>query len=468
MPDNTQVPIRIIGSQQGFYDQDLGEEAQITDVVRQRVLPTREGEYLRVDVKVRRTPQGQPDHLVTYLLRKDIYLAEVVRVDVDRDYEVTGMEEDYVEDVPEEPPEGDWDEESPVEFIAPSADAADESLDLAEGGYGLEFVAATPVPEVPTAKAAVMALHNLATSVGLRSTYLLGPGASVAAYKSHLTSGLKGFVNIGHGNTSSIILSDGALPASWFSAQPANALAPTVAYFNSCQVFNDPLRRAVMKAGARTYIGGIVNLAIGPSEDVCRCFWDRVLGGRPSPRMKPALTNCEKDKYPTQGAHGLAGDEGVMGAVDYRLAQAMWTHGNGGLVEYPDRMTSIRRIGPALRLTGKPFTTNWIHFQIPTPVIVDQRRLRTDSVLLRFRSGPGASVSAIHVWDGERRLVAQDGLNLSKRQIGGVRILVPYWPRVLWGLGLSVGVTFGDDAGLPADGLGMDIFAAGGDFALTT
>lgn len=468
MPDNTQVPIRIIGSQEGFYDQDMGEEAQITDLVRQRVLPTREGEYLRVDVKVRRTPQGQPDHLVAYLLRKDIYLAEVVRVDVDRAYEVAGVEEDYVEDVPDKPPEDDWDEESPVEFIAPSADAVDESLGPAEDDYGLEFVAATPVPEIPTAKAAVMALHNLATSVGLRSAYLLGPRASVAAYKSHLTSGLKGFVNIGHGNTSSIILSDGALPASWFSTQPANALSPTVVYFNSCQVFNDPLKPAVMSAGARTYIGGIVNLAIGPSEDVCRCFWDRTLGGRPSPRMKPALTNCENKHYPMPKAHGIAGDKGVMGAVNYRLAHAMWTHGNGGLVEYPDRMTSIRQIGPALRLTGKPFTRNWIHFQIPTPVIVNQRRLRADSVLLRFRSGPGASVSAIHVWDGERRLVARGGLNLSKRRIGGVRILVPYRPPVRWGLGLSVGVSFGDDAGLPANGLGMDIFAAGGDFTLRT
>jgi hypothetical protein len=68
-----------------------------------------------------------------------------------------------------------------------------------------------------------------------------------------------------------------------------------------------------MKSGARTYIGGIVNLLIGPSEEVCKCFWDKVLaaGGE----MGQALKDCEAAHYPAQGAHGISGDLGLFNFI---------------------------------------------------------------------------------------------------------------------------------------------------------
>jgi len=287
------IDIKIFATPKEYRVYDTQDENKIADVVRKEVLPREKADYHSVKVKVKRKKDGTPNHLITYMLRKDTYTADIVRVDVDENYQVKAFVDDYA----------DTEEEEEDEEGNPGG-ATYEQFD---------FVAATPVPEIPTAKAAVEKIHQMAVNAGLKSKMLLGPDASVANYKNYLKSGIRGFVNIGHGNTSLIVLYDGTLNASWFQALPGMPLAPAVVYFNSCKVFNNPLQPAIMKAGARTFIGGIVNLSIGPSEEVCKCFWDKVLlqGGN----MGPALKDCEKTKYHTQGAHGISGDLGPFNFI---------------------------------------------------------------------------------------------------------------------------------------------------------
>jgi len=124
--------------------------------------------------------------------------------------------------------------------------------------------------------------------------------------------GLKGFVNVGHGNTNLIVLEDGPLYANWFKTLMGKQLCPAVVYFNSCKVFNNPLQPAIMQAGARVFIGGIINLSIGPSEKVCKCFWNSVLAK--NGLMGTSLKDCEKNNYHTIGAHGISGH---LGAFNY-------------------------------------------------------------------------------------------------------------------------------------------------------
>ena len=287
------IDIKIFATPKEYRVYDTQDESKIADVVRKEVLPREKADYHSVKVKVKRKKDGTPNHLITYMLRKDTYTADIVRVDVDENYQVKAFVDDYA----------DTEEEEEDEEGNPGG-ATYEQFD---------FVAATPVPEIPTAKTAVEKIHQMAVNAGLKSKMLLGPDASVANYKNYLKSGIGGFVNIGHGNTSLIVLYDGTLNASWFQALPGMPLAPAVVYFNSCKVFNNPLQPAIMKAGARTFIGGIVNLSIGPSEEVCKCFWDKVLlqGGN----MGPALKDCEKTKYHTQGAHGISGDLGPFNFI---------------------------------------------------------------------------------------------------------------------------------------------------------
>jgi hypothetical protein len=228
-------------------------------------------------------------------------------------------------------------------------------------------------------------------------------------------------------------------------------------------VHNDPLKSAVMKAGARTFIGGIVNLLIGPSEEVCKCFWGKAL--KTATPMSDVLHTCEKEKYPNEGAHGIIGDTGPFMVVPLKLAHAMWVHGHNMQIEYPERLYLQKRMGLYIQVEGKPFTSNWLHFAIPTPVIVDGKRLRVGSVMIRFRTGPGASVHAVHIYDGEKKIAAHDGLNLSPQK-GFVwpRFDVPTHPDIKWGLGISIGVKFGDSANLPPNKLLVQVSAAGCDF----
>jgi hypothetical protein len=174
--------------------------------------------------------------------------------------------------------------------------------------YGeFDFVVGSPVPDIPTAKKAVEFLFDLFTKAGFKCLKLLGSDASVANYRKYLTSGLKGFVNVGHGCTEFIELSDGPLDYTWMESLSSSPLKPAVVYFNSCQVFNKPLEPSIMKAGARTFIGGIINLRIGSSEEVCKCFWSSIL--KSQIKMDEALKLCEKG-YPDPGAHGIDGDKG--------------------------------------------------------------------------------------------------------------------------------------------------------------
>jgi hypothetical protein len=146
------------------------------------------------------------------------------------------------------------------------------------------------------------------------------------------------------------------------------------------------------------------------------------------------------------------------------ITQAMWLHGHSMKIELPDRLKSVWRAGFFIRLVGKPGTTNWLHFHIPTTVIVKDKRQMADSVMLRFKSGSNrATVTNVHVYDGEARVATHDGLNQAPSNFGIERYNIPAKPDVLWGIGISVGVKF---AGTTDAQNTMEFAAAGCDFNL--
>jgi hypothetical protein len=284
------INIKVFGSKKAYAASDRQDESKIAASIREKVLPKTDIDYSSVSVKVKRKADQTPDYLIAYMLRKDTYTADVVKIEIDSDYEVSDVIQNYDDSGEEEEEE--------------------EEIGYEASEYACDFVAATPCSTIPTAVAAVNTLHSLAVSVGLKSVKLIGPQATVANYKAYLKSGLKGFVNVGHGYTGGIVLDNGSLTASWFSSLSNDPLKPAVVYFNSCQVFNPPLQPAVMAAGARTFIGGKVNLRIGTSEEVCKCFWDRSL--KLLSCMGTNLAQCERQKYHAQGHHGIGGDMGVF------------------------------------------------------------------------------------------------------------------------------------------------------------
>jgi peptidoglycan hydrolase-like protein with peptidoglycan-binding domain len=164
---------------------------------------------------------------------------------------------------------------------------------------------------------------------------------------------------------------------------------------------------------------------------------------------------------PRRVLHGddIAGITSIYGG--YSIAEAAWVHGTAVSVELPDNIESMRRFGFFTRLVGKPNTQNWFHFALPTPVIVDNDRKVVGPCMLRFQTGgTSAVVRDVHIYDGEVRLVAHDSVNLSGSQ-PFTRFGVAQAPEVLWGVGISIGVTYG---GGTAAQRTIDLISAGCDF----
>ncbi len=142
------------------------------------------------------------------------------------------------------------------------------------------------------------------------------------------------------------------------------------------------------------------------------------------------------------------------------LAYASWTHGVDLQVEYPDRLEWLYRRGFGTQLSGKPGTTNWLHFPISTPVIVDGVRYNLDSVMLRFTTGSVASiVRHVHVYDGSKRIATYNNVNKTGAH-WFERFNIPGKPDIFWGVEISLGVEF-----LPVNqSRQMWFISAGGDF----
>jgi hypothetical protein len=164
------------------------------------------------------------------------------------------------------------------------------------------------------------------------------------------------------------------------------------------------------------------------------------------------------------GATATALSEGRARAADGVIAipYASWIHGHSMQIEYPDRVPYQRRTGMSFDLEGQPGTDNWFHFAIPTPVIVNDVRLRASSILLSFRTlSDDAWVQHVHVYDGPRRIAQFDDVNLRLEQPLWRRDL-PDRPAMGLGLGISLGVAFGVE---PMDHH-MEFIAAGCDFVV--
>lgn len=164
---------------------------------------------------------------------------------------------------------------------------------------------------------------------------------------------------------------------------------------------------------------------------------------------------------PRRVLHGddIAGITTIYGG--YSIAEASWLHGTAVTVELPTNMESVRRFGFFTRLIGKPNTQNWFHLALPTPVIVNNDRKVLGPCMLRFQTGgTNAVVRDVHIYDGEVRVAAHDGVNLSGSQPFR-RFGIAHAPEVLWGAGISIGVTYGGGTSAQRT---IDLISAGCDF----
>jgi hypothetical protein len=141
------------------------------------------------------------------------------------------------------------------------------------------------------------------------------------------------------------------------------------------------------------------------------------------------------------------------------LKHAAWIHGTS--VELESKSWSALRQGFYTTLRPSNETTSaWVHFAIPTPVIVNGVRLKAQSAMIRFTTGPQASIGAVHVYDGERKIAEHNGTNY-RGALQFIREGIPNTPEVLWGTGISILVNCngnGPDAYIQLISAGIDFY----------
>ena len=142
-----------------------------------------------------------------------------------------------------------------------------------------------------------------------------------------------------------------------------------------------------------------------------------------------------------------------------------WTHGVNVQIEYPDRIAGRteeeaaepRRSGWGTLVYQKENTTNWFHFAIPTPVIMNNQEANLRFIRLRAEINETARIDMIH-FRHDNRIILSREVNISNRSVDET-IQSPK-TLIRRSLALCVHISF-----LSGDTRGMVIFkGAGGAF----
>ena len=243
----------------------------------------------KVKVKVLYKDSGKLSHLVVYLLNNIDYTFETARVNLGNKYKVISVKMDYQETQSELK----YNQEYECYGTCPDP--------------SVEMVFSTCCTEFPSSVAAINEAYNIATANGYNAVKLIGSQENTQAIKNwYACPNLIMHGRVGHGNTSGILLDDGTISYSYFNGLPSDELKGKVLYYNSCQVHNSPLEPAIMSAGTQAYVGGDVNLWVGSSEEVFKCWMNKVVSQ--GKEFCPSVPQCEDETGYQSGDHGYSQD----------------------------------------------------------------------------------------------------------------------------------------------------------------
>jgi hypothetical protein len=147
------------------------------------------------------------------------------------------------------------------------------------------------------------------------------------------------------------------------------------------------------------------------------------------------------------------------------IKQAMWVHGTAVQAEREGYF--IARWRPAWGAIFKTQGAEWFHFAVPTPVIIGNQNSTLQKVFVLYKTGLGAKITQLHVFDGGAKIQEFLDLLLSgdhSQALDGQNSWILNPIHVKFGLGLSVHVEFGNAT---ANGVPEITFAsAGADFII--
>jgi hypothetical protein len=132
------------------------------------------------------------------------------------------------------------------------------------------------------------------------------------------------------------------------------------------------------------------------------------------------------------------------------------------VLEFPDRTTGVVARGDGLRVDGLPLTTNWVHVAVPTITVIDDHRVRPDSIGFRYKTSGGGSVSGVQVYDGEDVIATEGALQGTTDANGWTAVFVSLDHKTVeWGLGISISIAFSSTGGrVEITSAGVDLVRA--------
>ena len=91
---------------------------------------------------------------------------------------------------------------------------------------------------------------------------------------------------------------------------------------------------------------------------------------------------------------------------------ASWVHGNALVAEQPPvedgGLLGFNHFGWGAQIVMRPGFARWFHISIPTPVFLDDKRMKLIRVFLQWQQIRGFARSAFiedaHLWDGQNRI----------------------------------------------------------------
>jgi hypothetical protein len=131
------------------------------------------------------------------------------------------------------------------------------------------------------------------------------------------------------------------------------------------------------------------------------------------------------------------------------IQAAMWIHGNSVRPENEGPFLNKVNIGWGARFNAVN-GGNWFHFPFSSPVILNDVRPLLSKAFVFYKTTGDVKITNVHIYDGPTLLKNFDNLTLQGDHSTAIddqnSWLLPSPQELKWGLGISVGVSFGNFA----------------------
>ena len=124
---------------------------------------------------------------------------------------------------------------------------------------------------------------------------------------------------------------------------------------------------------------------------------------------------------------------------------SIWTHAHS--ITSQDPGWTLTRFGSSVIITPSPAADsagvqNWVHFPVPTQIVIGSKRVQAVAAHLRFGVGAQATILAINIWDGDRRIAVIDNLNIGTNPTKTYTWNISNSEEINYGVEISVAIRF--------------------------